>query len=45
CFFSLEATVERVTGFDVAVPFAKLEDYYLPSEKRILKAVDKVMEQ
>lgn len=45
CFFSLEAPVERVTGFDVAVPFAKLEDYYLPSEKRILKAVDKVMEQ
>jgi pyruvate dehydrogenase E1 component beta subunit len=45
CFFNLEAPVERVTGFDTAVPFAKLEDYYLPGEKRILKAVDKVMKQ
>ncbi len=45
CFFSLEAPIERVTGFDTAVPFAKLENYYIPNEKRILKAVDKVMEQ
>ena len=43
CFYSLEAPVERVTGFDTMVPFAKLENYYLPSEKRILKAVNKVM--
>jgi len=45
CFFNLEAPVERVTGFDVAVPFAKLEKYYLPNEKRILRAIDKVMSQ
>ncbi|MFH0868405.1 MAG: alpha-ketoacid dehydrogenase subunit beta, partial [Candidatus Woesearchaeota archaeon] len=45
CFFNLEAPVERVTGFDTAVPFAKLEDYYIPSGKRILRAVDKVMKQ
>ncbi len=45
CFFSLEAPIERVTGLDTAIPFAKLENYYLPSEKRILKAVDKVMSQ
>ena len=45
CFFSLEAPIERVTGFDTAMPFAKLEDYYLPNKKRILKAVDKVMKQ
>jgi len=25
------------------IPFGKLENYYLPSEKRILKAVNKVM--
>ncbi|MAH33531.1 alpha-ketoacid dehydrogenase subunit beta [archaeon] len=43
CFFNLEAPVERVTGFDVAFPLAKSENHYLPSEKRILKAVDKVM--
>jgi len=45
CFFNLEAPVERVTGFDVAFPLAKSENHYLPSEKRILKAVDKVMKQ
>lgn len=45
CFFNLEAPVERVTGFDIAMPFAKLENYYIPDEKRILKAVDRVMKQ
>ena len=44
-FFSLEAPIERVTGYDVGFPFAKLENYYLPDEKRILKAVNKVMSQ
>ena len=43
CFYSLEAPVERVTGLDIPIPFARLENYYLPSEKRILKAVEKVM--
>lgn len=45
CFYSLEAPIQRVTGFDTAFPLAKLENYYLPDEKRILKAVDKVMRQ
>lgn len=44
-FFSLEAPVERVTGYDTAFPLGKLENYYMPDEKRILKAVDKVMSQ
>jgi len=44
-FFSLEAPIERVTGYDCAFPLAKLENYYLPDEKRILKAVNKVMSQ
>jgi pyruvate/2-oxoglutarate/acetoin dehydrogenase E1 component len=44
-FFSLEAPIERVTGYDAAFPMAKLENYYLPSEKRILKSVDRVMSQ
>ena len=43
CFFSLEAPIARVTGLDTMIPFGKLENYYLPSEKRILKAVEKVM--
>lgn len=45
CFFSLEAPLERVTAPDTMIPFGKLENYYLPSEKRILKAIDKVMKQ
>ncbi len=44
-FFSLEAPIERVTGYDTAFPLGKLENYYLPDEKRILKAVDRVMGQ
>jgi pyruvate dehydrogenase E1 component beta subunit len=44
-FFSLEAPIQRVTGYDTPFPLGKLENYYLPSEKRILKAVDKVMSQ
>ena len=44
-FFNLEAPIERVTGYDCAFPLAKLEEYYLPDEKRILKAVNKVMSQ
>lgn len=39
----LEAPVERVTGFDTIVPLGKLEDAYLPSEQRIVRAIEKVM--
>jgi len=42
-FFNLEAPIERVTGYDCAFPLSKLENYYIPDEKRILKAVNKVM--
>jgi|TARA_Y100000310_G_scaffold93932_1_gene91535 pyruvate dehydrogenase E1 component beta subunit len=45
CFFSLEAPIARVTGYDCQFPLAKLEDYYIPDEKRILRAVDNVMSQ
>jgi pyruvate dehydrogenase E1 component beta subunit len=41
-FLSLEAPVERVTGFDVPFPQHKLENYYLPNTDRIVKAIDKV---
>ncbi|QQG38967.1 MAG: alpha-ketoacid dehydrogenase subunit beta [Candidatus Woesearchaeota archaeon] len=40
---SLEAPVERVTGFDTIIPLGKREDDYLPNIKRIKKAVEKVM--
>jgi len=38
----LEAPVERVTGFNTPIPLPRLEEFYLPNAKRILKAVHKV---
>jgi pyruvate dehydrogenase E1 component beta subunit len=40
---SLQAPIERVTGFDIPVPLMKTEHYYLPNPKRIILAVKKVM--
>jgi pyruvate dehydrogenase E1 component beta subunit len=40
---SLQAPIERVTGFDIPVPLMKTEHYYLPNPKRIIMAVRKVM--
>jgi 2-oxoisovalerate dehydrogenase E1 component len=40
---SLRAPVKRVTGYDVTVPLAKMEDLYLPSKDRILKAATEVL--
>jgi len=42
-FLSLQAPIERVTGFDIPVPLLKSEHYYLPNPKRIVTAVKKVM--
>ncbi|MDG2428663.1 MAG: alpha-ketoacid dehydrogenase subunit beta [Acidimicrobiales bacterium] len=39
CFWSLEAPVVRVSGFDVPYPVGMLEDTYVPDEKRIAAAV------
>ena len=41
--FSLQAPIERVTGFDIPVPLMKSEHYYLPNPERIVSAVKKVM--
>jgi 2-oxoisovalerate dehydrogenase E1 component beta subunit len=41
CFYSLEAPVLRVTGFDTPYPPAKIEHDYLPDLDRILHAVDR----
>ncbi len=40
---SLEAPVERVTGFDTVFPLYKLEHHYLPSPERVLRGIRKVM--
>jgi pyruvate dehydrogenase E1 component beta subunit len=38
--FKLKAPVLRVTGFDVPVPYYKLEEHYLPGPERICRAVE-----
>jgi pyruvate dehydrogenase E1 component beta subunit len=42
-FYSLEAPVLRVSGFDTPFPPAKLEGVYLPDADRILEAVDRAL--
>lgn len=40
---SLRAPIKRVTGYDTVVPLAKLEDFYIPSKERIVKAALEVV--
>ena len=42
-FYSLQAPVLRVTGYDVPFPPARLEGVYLPDADRVLEAVDRTM--
>ncbi len=39
----LRAPVIRVTGFDVVMPFPRLEDHYMPSVERIRKGVEELL--
>ncbi|HEX2356538.1 MAG TPA: alpha-ketoacid dehydrogenase subunit beta [Micromonosporaceae bacterium] len=41
CFYSLEAPVLRVAGFDIPYPAARIEEDYLPDLDRVLDAVDR----
>jgi 2-oxoisovalerate dehydrogenase E1 component subunit beta len=41
CFYSLEAPVLRVTGYDIPYPAARVEEEYLPDLDRLLDAVDR----
>lgn len=41
---TLLAPVKRVTGYDTVVPLAKLENQWMPSEKRILNAVRQTLQ-
>ncbi|MEQ4300712.1 alpha-ketoacid dehydrogenase subunit beta [Plantactinospora sp. B6F1] len=41
CFYSLEAPVLRVAGFDTPYPAARLEEDYLPNLDRVLDGVDR----
>jgi len=40
----LQAPIQRVTGYDVTVPYLRLEKQYIPSEARILNAVHHTLE-
>ncbi|MCW2746882.1 MAG: alpha-ketoacid dehydrogenase subunit beta [Nocardioidaceae bacterium] len=44
CFFSLEAPVLRVTGYDLPYPPSRVEDDFLPDLDRVLDGVDRVLE-
>lgn len=44
CFWSLEAPVLRVTGFDVPYPPSKVEKHHVPDLDRILDAVDRSLD-
>ena len=43
CFYSLEAPVTRVTGWNVPYPASKIEDHFLPDLDRVLDGVDRVL--
>jgi 2-oxoisovalerate dehydrogenase E1 component beta subunit len=43
CFYSLEAPVMRVAGFDTPYPPSRLEEDYLPNLDRVLDAVDRLL--
>lgn len=44
CFSDLIAPVQRVTGYDVTMPYFKLEKNYIPSVTRIKQSVLNIME-
>ena len=43
CFYSLEAPVLRVTGYDTPYPPSRVEEEYLPDLDRVLDGVDRVL--
>jgi 2-oxoisovalerate dehydrogenase E1 component beta subunit len=43
CFYSLEAPVVRVAGFDTPYPPSRIEEEYLPDLDRVLDGVDRAL--
>jgi 2-oxoisovalerate dehydrogenase E1 component beta subunit len=43
CFYSLEAPVMRVAGFDTPYPPSRIEEDYLPDLDRVLDGVDRAL--
>ena len=44
CFYSLEAPVLRVGGFDTPYPPSRIEEDFLPDLDRLLDAVDRSLD-
>jgi pyruvate dehydrogenase E1 component beta subunit len=44
-FYYLEAPIERVTGFDIHIPYFAREQEYLPSRDRIVSAARRTLEK
>ncbi len=44
CFYSLQAPVLRVCGYDTPYPPSRIEEYYLPDLDRVLDAVDRTLD-
>ena len=42
-FYYLEAPIERVTGYDVFIPYFSREKYYIPHVKRIVRAARRTL--
>ena len=43
-FYYLQAPIERVTGYDIVIPFFSREKDYIPNVQRIAKACSKTMQ-
>lgn len=42
-FYSLEAPIVRLTGFDTPYPVPQVEDDWLPNERRLLQAIERAL--
>lgn len=43
CFYSLEAPIARVTGFDAPYPVGPIEEEFLPNVTRVVRAIKEVV--
>lgn len=44
CFYSLEAPIQRVTGWDTPLPVGLLEDGFIPDQRRAEQAIRRALE-
>jgi pyruvate dehydrogenase E1 component beta subunit len=44
CLLNLLAPIRRVTGWDIAPPLAKLEEYSYPDSERVVRAIHETMQ-